>query len=134
MGTLPSPWQDYPDVAGLDDAWTALASAGCARVSLAGTSVDGRPIRSYTMGAPDGEPVLLTGLMHGVEVVGALALLDLARGLVAEPSSELLRHARIVVVPVVNPDAFHANCVRMASGLRAYQRCNARGVDINRNF
>jgi predicted deacylase len=78
--------------------------------------------------------VLLTGLMHGVEVVGALALLDLVEGLVADPSCELLRHARIVVVPVVNPDAFHANCVRMASGQRAYQRCNARGVDINRNF
>jgi predicted deacylase len=134
LGTLPSPWQDYPDVAGLDDAWSALASTGCAQVSLAGTSVEGRPIRSYTIGAPEGEPVLLTGLMHGVEVVGALALLDLVRGLVADPSCELLRHARIVVVPVVNPDAFHANCARMASGQRAYQRCNARGVDINRNF
>jgi predicted deacylase len=134
VGWLPSPWDDYPDAEGLDDAWSRLADASGARVSVAGASIEGRPIRCYEVGAPDGEPVLLTGLMHGVEVVGSLALLDVVQKLVAEPAGELLRHARIVVVPVVNPDAFHANCARLAGGRRAFQRCNARGVDINRNF
>ena len=47
---------------------------------------------------------------------------------------DLLRHARLVVVPIVNPDALHANCARIAAGRRAGMRCNARGVDLNRNF
>jgi carboxypeptidase T len=134
VSSLPFPWHEYPDATGFDDAWARLADDSGARVHTVGTSVEGRPIRSYELGAPDGEPVLLTGLMHGVEVVGSLALLDLVRHLVAEPGRDVLRHARVVVVPVVNPDAFHANCARLARGERAFQRCNARGVDINRNF
>ncbi|MGH7297325.1 MAG: M14 family metallopeptidase, partial [Polyangiaceae bacterium] len=96
--------------------------------------VEGRPIRSYELGAPTGAPVLLTGLMHGVEIVGSLALLALARHLVEDPAGDLWRHARVVFVPIVNPDALHANCARLAAGRRAFQRCNARGVDLNRNF
>jgi murein tripeptide amidase MpaA len=134
LGRLPSPWHEYPDAAGFDEAWARLAVVSGAHVRTVGTSVEGRPIRSYELGAPDGEPVLLTGLMHGVEAVGSLALLDLVQHLLAEPGRETLRHARVVVVPVVNPDAFHANCTNLAAGRRAFQRCNARGVDINRNF
>jgi carboxypeptidase T len=134
VGWLPSPWHEYPDAAGFDEAWSRLADQSGARVRLAGTSVEGRPIRSYELGAPDGEPVLLTGLMHGVEIVGSVALLALVKHLVSDPKKELLGHARVVVVPVVNPDALHANCARLAAGRRAFQRCNARGVDLNRNF
>jgi predicted deacylase len=101
---------------------------------VAGASVEGRPIRAYELGVPHGAPVLLTGLMHGVEIVGSLALLELVRHLVTEPRSEVLRHARVVVVPIVNPDALHANCARLVAGQRAFHRCNARGVDLNRNF
>ncbi|HEY8086379.1 MAG TPA: M14 family metallopeptidase [Polyangiaceae bacterium] len=132
MGWLPSPWQAYPDPAGFDEAWADLARQAGARVRVIGASVEERPIRSYELGAPGGEAVLLTGLMHGVEVVGSLALLSLVRHLVAEGG--LLKHARVVAVPVVNPDALHANCARLAAGRRAFQRCNARGVDLNRNF
>ena len=132
MGWLPSPWQAYPDPAGFDEAWEGVAREAGARVRTIGTSVEGRAIRSYELGAPGGEAVLLTGLMHGVEMVGSLALLSLVRHLVAEGG--LLRHARVVAVPVVNPDALHANCARLSAGGRAFQRCNARGVDLNRNF
>jgi murein tripeptide amidase MpaA len=134
VGWLPPPWDEYPDARGFDDAWARLASEGRARVRVAGSSVEGRPIRAYELGAPDGAPVLLTGLMHGVEIVGSIALLELVRHLVTEPRGEVLRHARLVVVPIVNPDALHANCARLTTGRRAFQRCNARGVDLNRNF
>src|SRR5690348_6194978 len=118
VGFLPPPWVEYPDADGFDEAWATLAQESGARVTLAGESVEGRPIRSYELGAPDGAPVLLTGLMHGVEVVGSIALLELVRHLVSDPKGELLRHARIVVVPVVNPDALHANCALLAAGRR----------------
>jgi predicted deacylase len=134
VGWLPSPWQQYPDPAGFEEAWRGLAREAGARVCVVGESVEGRPICSYELGAPEGTPVLLTGLMHGVEVVGSLALLSLVRHLADGSGDDLLRHARVVIVPVVNPDALAANCARLAAGRRAFQRCNARGVDLNRNF
>jgi predicted deacylase len=134
VGWLPPPWADYPDADGFDEAWARLAHDSGARVRIAGATVEGRPIRSYELGAPDGTPVLLTGLMHGVEIVGSVALLELVRHLVSDPRGEILRHARLVVVPIVNPDSLRANCARLATGRRAFHRCNARGVDLNRNF
>jgi predicted deacylase len=134
VGWLPSPWSEYPDAQGFNEAWDHLAVAGGARVEVVGTSIEGRPIRSFELGSPDGAPVLLTGLMHGVEFIGSVALLSMVQHIVTDPTAELLRHARIVIVPVVNPDALQANCDRLAAGWRASQRCNARGVDLNRNF
>src|ERR1700690_2189003 len=134
MGWLPSPWHDYRDAAGFDHAWDALAGYAAARTSCAGYSVEGRPIRRFEFGAASGAPVLLTGLVHGVELVGSVALLEFVRSVVAGASGEPPRHARLVVVPIVNPDALYANCARIGAGRRAYQRCNARGVDLNRNF
>ncbi len=134
VGTLPSPWHEYPDHQGLEERWRALAGATGTRAQTAGMSVEGRPILRLDLGRKDGPAVLLTGLMHGVEVVGALALLDFVGRLTADPRSELLRHARLVVVPMVNPDAFADNCRLLGAGRRAYRRCNARGVDLNRNF
>jgi carboxypeptidase T len=133
MGWLPRPWHKYPDGAGFEGAWSTLASEAGAGVRVAGTSIEGRSIRSFEFGAPSGAPVLLTGLVHGVEFVGSVALLEFVRAVV-RGASNLLRHARLVVVPIVNPDALHDNCSRIASGRRAFRRCNARGVDLNRNF
>jgi predicted deacylase len=134
MGWLPSPWHDYRDAEGFDNAWSVLAGDAGARRSFAGYSVEGRPIHRFEFGSPSGAPVLFTGLVHGVELVGSVALLEFIRSLVIGARSELLRDARLVVVPIVNPDALHANCARIGAGRRAYQRCNARGVDLNRNF
>lgn len=134
MGHLPYPWHQYPDADGFQEAWSSLAAQTGARTSLIGHSVEGRPLHSYELGNPDGQAVLLTGLMHGVEIIGSVALLEVVRHLATSARGEVLRHARVVVVPVVNPDALHANCARLASGQRAFQRCNARGVDLNRNF
>ena len=131
---MPGPWGQYPDPHTLDRAWGELVDAAGGRRTVAGASVEGRPIHACDLGNPAGPPVLLTGLMHGVEMVGALALLDFVRGIVEGARGDLLRDARLVVVPVVNPDAFHDNCARLQQGKRAFQRCNARGVDLNRNF
>jgi predicted deacylase len=104
------------------------------RTTEAGLSVEGRPILRLELGRADGPAVLLTGLMHGVELVGAMALLDFVGRIATDPESELLRHSRLVVVPMVNPDGFAHNCRRLSKGWRASRRCNARGVDLNRNF
>ncbi len=134
VGRLPFPWSDYPDANGLDEIWCDLARQSGTSATVAGTSVEGRPIRRIEFGAANAPAVLLTGLVHGVELVGAMALLEFVRSALTEPRGDLLRHARLVVVPIVNPDGLHANCARLASGRRAYKRCNARGVDLNRNF
>jgi predicted deacylase len=128
---LPEPWHEYPDAPGFHQAWDELGTQAGALATVAGYSVQGRAIPRYDFGR--GVPVLLTGLMHGVELVGSLALLEFVRTLV-ETQAELLRHARLVVLPIVNPDGLHANCDRLSRGLRAFKRCNARGVDLNRNF
>ncbi|HZU83923.1 MAG TPA: M14 family metallopeptidase [Polyangiaceae bacterium] len=134
MGWLPPPWHAYPDAAGFEHAWDDLAREAGARAVVAGLSVEGRAIRRFEFGRPDGAPVLLTGLVHGVELVGSVALLEFVRAAVRDGRGELLRHARLVVLPVVNPDALDDNCARIRAGRRAYRRCNARGVDLNRNF
>jgi carboxypeptidase T len=75
--------------------------------------------------------------MHGIEVIGSLALLEVVRslGVAGDRRAEkLLDQAHFVVVPIVNPDAFEANMIRVAGGRPAWQRCNANGVDLNRNF
>jgi carboxypeptidase T len=134
MGWLPHPWHRYHDALGFDEAWMQLARDAGASVTSAGESVEGRAIRRLEFGVPEAPAVLLTGLVHGVEFVGSVALLEFVRAAVSARGGELLRHARLVVMPIVNPDGLQANCDRIAAGRRAYQRCNARGVDLNRNF
>ena len=125
-----SPWHEYPDAAGFDEAWVAPGARQAAHGrGSRGIRSRGAPFRSYELGAPDGAPVLLTGLMHGVEMVGLARAARLrAAPRRPTPRRELLRHARLVVVPVVNPDALHANCARLAAGpprLPAVQRARA---------
>jgi carboxypeptidase T len=110
----------------------ALAAGG--RQSIAGRSVDGRPLVRFDLGREGRPVVLLTALMHGVEVVGALALLDVLRRLGSAAGERLLDAAHWVILPVVNPDALATNLSKVSHGRRAWQRCNARGVDLNRNF
>jgi predicted deacylase len=134
MSCLPSPWLDYPDAPSLEDRWLDLARNSGARSSVVATSVEGRPIHRLDLGPADAPAVLLTGLVHGVELVGALALYDFIEQVAEGSFRDLLRHAHLVILPIVNPDALHANSARLSSGRRAFQRCNARGVDLNRNF
>ncbi|MCA9554098.1 MAG: hypothetical protein KC933_28955 [Myxococcales bacterium] len=113
----------------LDAAWRRLAADTGGRAEALGTSVEGRPLVAYHWG-PRGEPaVLVTALMHGAELIGGLAALEVVQDLLrARPKLHL------VVLPNVNPDAVAHNLTRLQAGLRAGRRGNARGVDLNRNF
>jgi predicted deacylase len=125
----PTATERYPRL----DAWLRhfgdLAARAGGRASIAGRSVEGRPIPRFDFG-PEGAPaVLLTGGMHGSEYIGSLALLDAVRSLSRAPLP-----ARLVVLPAVNPDALDGNAARLRRGLPAFRRGNSRGVDLNRNF
>ncbi|AUX38667.1 hypothetical protein SOCE26_000450 [Sorangium cellulosum] len=124
----------YADLPRIDDSWARLANAYGGREMTVGTSADGRPLRRYDFGDPHGPTILLTSLMHGVELIGGLALLDAVRAILASGRVGAAARARLVVVPVVNPDAVAENLERLDSDRVAAQRCNARGVDLNRNF
>jgi predicted deacylase len=126
----------YPSEQELVDRFCAASLRAGGTESSAGTSVEGRSIRRFDLGTPGKKVVLLTALMHGIEVIGSLALLDVIERLSADtaPARLFLDNAHIVVLPIVNPDAYAANMGKIAAGGRAWQRCNANGVDLNRNF
>jgi carboxypeptidase T len=132
MSWLPSHVGEYPDAAELERAWRDLGTVW-GRVGVAGTSVEGRSLPRYEFGRTDGPTVLLTGLIHAVELIGSVALLHFVREIVHK-EHEILRHARLVVLPILNPDSLHANQARLTRGRRAFRRGNASGVDLNRNF
>jgi len=86
-----------------------------------GRSVEGRAIDAYAFPGPATHTVLVLGGFHGDEPKGVFVArrwIDLLRADRAASDS-----ARWVLVPLVNPD-----------GYAVRKRCNARRVDINRNF
>ncbi|MEM9691256.1 MAG: M14 family metallopeptidase [Myxococcota bacterium] len=104
-----------------------------------GRSVEGRPLEAFTLSperAPRDRPlptVLLTGLMHGIEFIGSVALKRVVEALLRR-RRDVLQRARFVVLPFVNPDGFHNSSARVRAGRTGWQRVNANGVDLNRNF
>jgi hypothetical protein len=131
------PFASYLQPEALLGAFRAAVRAAGGKESVIGTSVEGRPLARFELGPEDKPAILLTALMHGVEAVGAMALLDLVEHLSdrSHPiARSVLSKSRMVVIPIVNPDAYAANMTKLARGERAWQRCNANGVDLNRNF
>jgi carboxypeptidase T len=127
----------YPTVEALTASFRETVLAAGGSETIVGSSVEGRPLLQFEVGATGGPVILFTALMHGNEVIGSLALLEVVRRLTAPDDAHtqrLLRQARFVIMPVVNPDAFAANMAHLGKGDRAWQRCNAHGVDLNRNF
>ncbi|MEQ1501336.1 MAG: M14 family metallopeptidase [Myxococcota bacterium] len=95
-------------------------AAQAGTVVVYGRSVEGRDLVAIELPG-DGPEVWVTAGIHGIEFIGvATALAILAAG--------PLPGARLVVCPVLNPDAYAAT----EGGAR--RRVNARGVDLNRNF
>ncbi len=129
------PFGAYPKPGELELRWRELAAQLGGRESIAGTSVEGRPLWRFDIGPQRSErpPILLTALIHGVEVIGSLALFEVMSRL-RDTGAELRERARFVVMPVLNPDALAANMDRLARGRPAARRKNANGVDLNRNF
>jgi predicted deacylase len=130
----------------LDLAASHVGRAGArAKVVTIGETVRGREIRAVVVGRePPGDGarsrVLLTGNVHGAEVIGSeVALAVVERLCDPEPdgaASDLLDLADVTVVPAVNLDSRH---VAVTDFLAGRWRCraprgNANGVDLNRNF
>ena len=138
MTLRPSSYDVYPAAVELERAWRALVADAGGREQVAGWSVQGRPLWRFDLGCADeSAPTLfLTALLHGVEVIGSMALLEAVRVLVSgtTAASSLLQRCRLVVMPIANPDAFAGNMDRLERGHLAGQRKNARRVDLNRNF
>lgn len=89
-----------------------------------GLSVKGRPLVYAEFGDPQSpNTTLILSGVHGDEITPHYLALKLARWL--EENRESLSKVRVVVAPMVNPDAFFS---------RPKTRVNARGVDVNRNF
>lgn len=96
-------------------ALACVPSARAAHNTILGRSTEGRPITLVESGDPNGTPVLVVGCIHGNENAGVA----IARAL----EHQSPRGIRLLIVPVLNPD-----------GVARYQRGNAHGVDLNRNF
>lgn len=125
----------YPDPAQLEQRWRALVAELRGTESVVGQSAGGRALWRFDLGgrAPAGDAVLMTALLHGNEVIGSLALLDVVARL-AHAGALATERRRIVVMPLVNPDGFAATMDRLRRGLPAGRRSNGNGVDLNRNF
>src|SRR5947208_2806075 len=102
---------------------------------MVGRSRAGRSLWRFDLGRRDSDApaVLFTALIHGNEVVGSLALLEVFARLAQSGALET-EPRRLVVLPIVNPDGFAANMARLRRGLPAWVRGNSSGVDLNRNF
>ena len=135
MGHRPGRYEIYPQAQLLETQWRSLAAQAGTQSLVVGQSVQGRPLWRFDFGRrePEAPTIFLSALIHGVEVIGSLALLDVVRALVAN-SGGILEQNRLVVMPIVNPDAFAHNMDRLDRGHAAARRKNARGVDLNRNF
>ena len=128
--TYPTQTQIGTLLADLAAAYPAI----CRTVSL-GQSVQGREmwgiVISADVNSTTAEPeVLLTGSIHGDEVVSMTLLLNLAHHLAlnyGQPGyaalTDLVDHTEIHIMPLHNPDGYVAGTRR-----------NANGVDLNRNF
>ena len=115
------------------------------RSDTIGTSVQGRPIRMFTITAPEGSPdrprALYTGLHHAREPVSMVNLVYtmwyLLENHESDPSvTSLLRERILHFVPVVNPDGYQRNLETAPQGGGLWRK-NMRsgvGVDLNRNY
>jgi Zinc carboxypeptidase len=93
---------------------------------LLGRSVEGRPIKSITLGNGPTK-VLLWSQMHGNESTASRAILDLLHffgqpGRFRDLAEKILAQLTITIVPLLNPD-----------GTNVFRRRNALEIDLNRD-
>lgn len=104
-----------------------LAAEPAFNVTVAGHSVQGRPIYLVKIGSGDTK-VLLWSQMHGDESTATMALLDIFNffsqnnGPFVNKKKDLLSKVSLYFLPMLNPD-----------GAEHFQRRNALGIDINRD-
>jgi protein MpaA len=94
------------------------------RWKVGGHSVLGRPLLYAEFGNPTAtNTTLILTMVHGDEVTPLYTGIQLAHWLDEHPDA--LRHARVILAPLVNPDGFFH---------RPQHRTNAHRVDVNRNL
>jgi protein MpaA len=91
-------------------------------VDTIGTSVEGQPIQSVSLGTGP-EVVLVVGGLHTGEENPAADLAEQLARYIGQHVKELPPSVRVVFVPRANPDGYVGNT-----------RVNADGVDLNRNW
>ncbi len=97
-----------------------------------GASFEGRPIRAAKLGRPGGPRVLITANIHGVEYIATECALGALEALT--PSHRLPSKAEVWVIPTLNPDGYARTWELGGEATLKQVRCNARGVDLNRNY
>ncbi|MDD3040451.1 M14 family zinc carboxypeptidase [Bacteroides sp.] len=102
---------------------------------IVGNSYQQRPIEAVYMTPPDyTKTILATFALHGFEDQynnDGKILTQIAEQVIKQYSEqpELLKFARIIILPCVNPDGVYLGVSKNGFG-----RCNAQGIDINRDF
>lgn len=93
------------------------------KIKEVGVSVEGRSIQSVQIGHGSVR-ILMWSQMHGNESTTTKSVVDLMWYLneYAEIEQELLSKVCLLIIPMLNPD-----------GAQKYERCNANGVDLNRD-
>lgn len=105
-----------------------LASSSASKLKLEkfSESLEKRPIHLVTLGAGP-KRILLWSQMHGDEPTHTAVLLDLISYLLRTPAeplaTEISVNCTLLMIPMLNPD-----------GAERYQRFNAQGIDINRDW
>ncbi len=94
-----------------------------------GESLEGEPLLAVDVGQGAGRAVVLGGI-HAMEWIGVEVALALLQRLVEDPPKDCV----VRVHPLVNPDGYRRVERGRAAGKRSFDRTNARGVDLNRNW
>ena len=109
-----------------DDWFLELGASSDAIVSVAGESLEGRPISQVVIDGPSDDVILLTGRQHPPEVSGAVAMFAFVETLAAD--TELANQFRekfdVVAIPLMNPDGV----------VNGHWRHGAGGMDLNRDW
>lgn len=126
LSPYPSPEQRDTELAYL------IGRLGGERVQY-GVSVEGRPLWAAHIPArrPTERAVLVCANIHGVEFIGNRVAAEFLARL---PELSLLERADVWVAPCLNPDGYARTWETGGDAPLAALRCNARGVDLNRNF
>lgn len=115
---------------GYADLIASLADSRARPVRI-GTSVEGLPLFAFDVGPDDAAKVsfVVAGL-HAMEWIGVEAALELLVRIGRKPPTDRL----VRVVPIANVDGYRRVEARLRRGERRFDRANARGVDLNRNW
>jgi hypothetical protein len=104
-----------------------IKAQGVFKVKHIGNSAQQREIYQFTIGHGE-TSIMLWSQMHGNEPTGTLAFFDLFNFFTADDEHNefrktILDNCTLHFIPILNPD-----------GAEMYQRRNAQGIDINRDF